>query len=112
MVGDTPMALNTGSMGLRPACAPDCSPPRPPLTLQQAVSELNDVAARGRCEIAALENLRDHLHASLRGPVPTENRKDCEAPHLPLAELPGVLLDQVQTRGKLMEEIAIMLGTV
>jgi hypothetical protein len=78
-------------------------------TLRQAVSELNDIVARGRGEIVALESIYDHLKAALRGAVPPAPRDVCDAPSLPLCELPGILGIQARTRGALLESIAGLL---
>jgi hypothetical protein len=84
--------------------------PRPPVTLQQAVTELNEVVLRGRAEIAGIEKLHEFLRVQLRGPIPCDPSKDCAAPHLPLGEIPTCLAEQTVLRGKLLDDIAQMLG--
>lgn len=87
------------------------SAPRPTVHLQQAVSELNEVASRGRSELKALVMLHEHLRASIYGPQPSPCAdKEIEPPHLPLADIPHTLVEQSAMRGKIMEQIAGLLG--
>jgi len=88
------------------------SAPRPPVTLQQATNELNDVVVRGNVEIHSLRKLHDFLQAQMRGPVPCNPEKDCEPQHIPMGEIPVALISQSAERSKLMDEIANMLGAV
>jgi len=108
------MALNYGPSNPVPQCAQigTVSAQRPPLSLQQAINELNEIAIRGRSEVSALEKLHEFLRAQMRGPVPCNPSKDCEHPHFPLNEIPDVLAGQTSQRNKLMDEIAVMMGAV
>ena len=114
------MSNTQGQIGARPASVNlsagyrndgPIAAPRPPPQLDQVVTDLNEVYARGRAEINALEKIHDILRAHMSGPVPCDPNKDCEAIRLPLGEIPERLAEQSEQRTKLMDAISGMLGT-